>query len=154
MRFIILVLSLFLSSQVVGQTVVKNTELGFSHEIPAYSNEGFGLISHYYFPVNDRFQPNLNIMRQDWRGEAEAYLALSLQQFKSIGYKTLSSSVNGDAVIMSYTGLSNGLELRWFSKAIVTDKATYLITSTAKQSQWELFGDELEANVNSFKLDE
>jgi hypothetical protein len=105
-------------------------------------------------PPSGGFAPNLNVNIQPFTGTLEEYVKVSENQFTAGNYKVLNAKKLDDKTwVWEYRGTSNGVELRFYSKVLVTGKLAYLSTATATEPQWKKYADKLKSTVNSFKLD-
>ena len=52
---------------------------------------------------------------------------------------------------VEYKGAMKGSELHFYARAVSKDSKVYLVTATAKESQWATVGSTLRNHVDSFK---
>ncbi len=104
-----------------------------------------------FLPASDGFAPNVNVQIQPFNGTIKDYANLSKKQFKSAKFTILSEEITQSTVVWEYSGMVQGRALHWYAKAELGKRKVYLVTATAKQSQWKNVSDKLKACVNSFK---
>jgi len=106
-----------------------------------------------FLPVSDGFAPNINVQIQPYAGPMKDYIAMSKAQFAPLNWKLVSDKAVGDKEwAAEYTGPLQGQDLHFYARAIARDGKVYLVTGTAKESQWATLGETLRKHVDSFKL--
>ncbi|PCJ60966.1 MAG: hypothetical protein COA79_07870 [Planctomycetota bacterium] len=100
----------------------------------------------------DGFMTNVNLIIQPYSKTIKNYSELTLGQFKDYKLKVLKSEFKENAWTFEYAGVMSNLNLHWYGKAVKSGNKVYLITGTAKETQWKTVSVKLIACVNSFKL--
>ncbi len=103
-------------------------------------------------PATDSFAPNVNVRIQPYNGTIKQYADLSKKQFIAAKLTVQSETVTQTSVVWEYSGTMQGHNLHWYAKAERGNGKVYLVTATAKESQWNDVAAKLKACVNSFKL--
>ena len=107
-----------------------------------------------FLPVTDGFAANVNVQIQPYPGSIDDYLALSLKQFKSGGFKVLQQKTPAKSVaVFEYTGEVQGRPLHWYARAEKSAGSVYLITATATPPQWNKEAARLKSCVDSFRCE-
>ena len=107
-----------------------------------------------FLPVSDGFAPNINVQIQPYPDTMKDYIALSKGQFDQLNWKMVTDSQPGDDEwTVEYTGQAQGLDLHFYARAISQSGKIYLVTASAKESQWATLSDTLRKHVDSFKMD-
>lgn len=120
-------------------------------EAPTGSEPSTALMT--FLPVNDGFAPNINVQIQPYAGPMKDYIAMSKAQFVPLNWKVVSDKAVGDKEwVAEYTGPLQGQDLHFYARAITRDGKVYLVTGTAKETQWSTVGETLRKHVDSFKL--
>ena len=127
---------------------------GFSIETldskPSVSTSTMALMQ--FLPVTEGFGPNINVVIQPYPGSIKDFGALSKDQFKKMNWVIISEKQIGDVEWMvEYKGPMNGRDLHFYARAISIGSKVYLVTATAKDSQWDSVGSILRSRVDSFK---
>lgn len=105
-------------------------------------------------PVADGFAANVNVQIQPYTGTIEEYLALSLQQIKSSGFKLKQQKKSTPfVVIFEYTGEAKNQKFHWYAKAEKSGGSVYLATATTIDALWEKQMTVLKSCVDSFHCD-
>ena len=106
-----------------------------------------------FLPATDGFAPNINVQVQPYTGTIKDYATTSKSQFEQMKWKVVSDQQPNDSEWnVEYTGSFNGSDLHFYARAVSANGKVYLITATAKESQWATLGDTLLKHVQSFKL--
>lgn len=106
-----------------------------------------------FLPVTDGFAPNINVQIQPYAGSMADYITISKQQFAPMQWKVVSEKTVGDNEwVAEYTGPLQGNDLHFYARALSRNGKVYLVTGTAKQTQWPTVGDTIRKHVDSFKL--
>lgn len=106
-----------------------------------------------FLPTSDNFAPNTNVQIQEFDGTIQEYLALTKSQFQQANLTFIKTpTINSNQVLLEYTGDIGQGPLRWYARAIKHGNTVYLVTATAKASQWSTVSEKLIRNVQSFKL--
>jgi hypothetical protein len=148
------VLWLVASFTLAGDSAEKLTfkKAGFSIAPLDEPQKGPAQVLMIYLPASDGFAPNVNVQIQPYVDDMDAYVALSLTQFKDAGLKVLSESkANKLVATFEYSGPFKGMSLHWYAKAVQKDGAIYLTTATATEDQWAKVVVKLKACVDSFE---
>ncbi len=104
-------------------------------------------------PASDGFAPNVNVTMQPFVGTMEDYITLSKQEFDQVKWTVVAENKDGDRMWkVEYTDPNPSNPLHFYAKAVSTGKYVYLVTATAKETQWKAVGDQLKACVDSFKV--
>jgi len=105
-----------------------------------------------FLPASDGFAPNLNVNIQPFPGSMKDYIALSTKQFESMKWTVVSEKQIGDTEWqVEYKGPMQGNDLHFYARAVQSKGRVYLVTGTAKETQWNTVGNILQAHVDSFK---
>jgi len=106
-----------------------------------------------FLPATDGFAPNINVQIQPYTGTIKDYAATSKSQFEQMKWKVVSDQQpNDNEWNVEYTGSFHGSDLHFCARAVSANGRVYLITATAKDSQWATVGDTLRKHLESFKL--
>ncbi len=105
-----------------------------------------------FLPPTDGFSPNVNVQIQQYSKSLKDYFNLSISQFEQLKFKIYKKIISMKKVIFEYSGIMNRQNLHWYALAYKKGNNVYLITATAKQSQWKLKSKELISCVESFRL--
>jgi hypothetical protein len=105
-----------------------------------------------YLPVEDGFSTNVNVRIEHYPDGLEKYIELSRTQSKLHKFEIVSETVEKDFYLVESKGTVLGNELHFYSKAIPKKDKIYLVTGTAKDSQWKKKEPKLKKAVDSFKL--
>ena len=107
-----------------------------------------------FLPATDDFAPNIIVQIQPYTGTLKDYAALTKRQFEQMKWKVISDQESGDNEwSVEYSGSLQGTDLHFYARAVATNGKVYLITATAKESQWTTVSDTLRKHVASFKTD-
>src|ERR1700741_883318 len=106
-----------------------------------------------FLPATDGFAPNINVQIQPYNGTIKDYATTSKSQFEQVKWKVVSDQQPNDSEWnVEYTGSFHGSDLPFYARAVSANGKVYLITATAKESQWATVGDTLLKHIQSFKL--
>jgi hypothetical protein len=106
-----------------------------------------------FLPATEAFAPNINVQIQPYTGTIKDYATTSKSQFEQLKWTVTSDQQpNDNEWIVEYTGSFQNNDLHFYARAVSANGKVYLITSTAKESQWATVGDTLRKHVASFKL--
>ena len=106
-----------------------------------------------FLPATDSFAPNINVQIQPYSGTMKDYAATSKSQFEQMKWTlTSDQQPNDDEWIVEYTGSFHDNDLHFYARAVSANGKVYLITATAKESQWATVGDTLRKHVEGFRL--
>jgi hypothetical protein len=106
-----------------------------------------------FLPATDGFAPNINVQIQPYTGPMKDYATTSKSQFEQMKWKVVSDQQPNDSEWnVEYTGSFHGSDLHFYARAVSANGKIYLITATAKESQWATIGDTLLKRIQSFKL--
>jgi photosystem II reaction center protein PsbP len=104
-------------------------------------------------PATEGFAPNIIVQIQPYTGTIKDYVTLSRRQFEQMKWNVISDQQSGDNEwSVEYTGSLQGADLHFYARAVSTNGKVYLVTATAKESQWTTVSDTLRKHVDSFKL--
>jgi PsbP len=104
-------------------------------------------------PPTEGFAPNIIVQIQPYTGTIKDYVTLSRRQFEQMKWNVISDQQSGDNEwSVEYTGSLQGADLHFYARAVSTNGKVYLVTATAKESQWTTVSDTLRKHVDSFKL--
>lgn len=102
----------------------------------------------------DGFAANVNVQIQPYVSSIDDYLALSVRQCETAGFKLLQQKiVDKSVMVLEYTGEMQGRLLHWYARAEKSAGKVYLTTATAADEQWSKVGPPLKACVDSFRCD-
>ena len=105
-----------------------------------------------FLPATEGFAPNIIVQIQPYAGTMKDYAALSKRQFEEMKWKVIADQQpNDNEWNIEYTGSLQGNDLHFYARAVSTNGKVYLITATAKESQWTTVSDTLRKHVESFK---
>jgi len=105
-----------------------------------------------FLPVSDGFAPNVNVNIQPYSGSMTSYVAMSKDQFKQMNWTIVVEKQNGENEwIVEYTGPLQGNDLHFYARAVGYNGKVYLVTATAKKTQWGSVSGPLRNAVDSFK---
>ena len=106
-----------------------------------------------FLPATDGFAPNINVQIQPYTGTIKDYATTSKSQFEQMKWKVVSDQQpNDNEWKVQYTGSFHGSDLHFYARAVSANGKVYLITATAKESQWATVGNTLLNHLESFKL--
>jgi hypothetical protein len=104
-------------------------------------------------PETEGFAPNIIVQIQPYTGTIKDYATLSRKQFEQMKWNVISDQQSGDNEwSVEYTGSLQGADLHFYARAVSTNGKVYLVTATAKESQWPKVSDALRKHADSFKL--
>lgn len=126
--------------------------LEYDFKPPVFAADQHGTVFHYYLPPQQNFAANVNLMAQPYEDTLEAYDELSRGQFTELGLELIAGTLEDGVLTYEYKGKMQGLNLRWYSRAIKQGDSVLLITATALASRWEADSPALLESVNSFRL--
>jgi hypothetical protein len=105
-----------------------------------------------FLPATEGFAPNIIVQIQPYAGTMKDYAALSTKQFDQMKWKVISAQQPTDSEWnVEYTGSVQDNDLHFYARAVSTNGKVYLVTATAKESQWPTVGDTLRKHAESFK---
>ncbi|GAT34471.1 hypothetical protein TSACC_22896 [Terrimicrobium sacchariphilum] len=106
-----------------------------------------------FLPPSDGFAPNVNVNIQPYPGNIASYAAMSKGQFESMKWTLISEKqVSGNEWMVEYTGATQGANLHFYARAISKSGKVYLVTGTAKETQWSTVSAVLRKHVDSFQV--
>jgi hypothetical protein len=106
-----------------------------------------------FLPATDGFAPNINVQIQPYTGTMKDYAATTKSQFEQMKWTVTSDQQpNDNEWIVEYTGSFHDNDLHFYARAVSANGKVYLITATAKDSQWATVGDTLRKHVESLKI--
>jgi hypothetical protein len=129
-------------------------QYGFAIEVldacPSTTTSTIAFIT--FLPSDDGFAPNINVNIQPYDGTMASYIAMSKEQFKQMNWTIISERKNGDNEwTVEYSGQMQGSNLHYYARAVSNSGKVFLVTATAKASQWIAVSDVLRKHVDSFK---
>jgi hypothetical protein len=105
-----------------------------------------------FLPATEGFAPNIIVQIQPYAGTMKDYAELSKKQFEQMKWKVLSDQQPNDKEwTVEYTGTLQDTDLHFYARAVASDGKVYLITATARDSQWPTVGDTLRKHLESFQ---
>jgi hypothetical protein len=105
-----------------------------------------------FLPATEGFAPNIIVQIQPYPGTMKDYAELSKKQFEQMKWKVIADQQpNDNEWNVEYTGSVEGNDLHFYPRAVSTNGKIYLITATAKESQWKTVGDTLRKHLESFQ---
>jgi len=105
-------------------------------------------------PPTENFSPNVNVMVQQYQGTLEDFKILSETQFVEQKWVLIRSEVReGKALVLEYAGAYNGVDMHWYSRVLKRGGQVFLVTCTARESQWGKLSPRLVGAVDSFTLE-
>jgi hypothetical protein len=105
-----------------------------------------------FLPATEGFAPNIIVQIQPYPGTMKDYAELSKKQFEQMKWKVIADQQpNDNEWNVEYTGSVEGNDLHFYARAVSTNGKIYLITATAKESQWTTVGDTLRKHLESFQ---
>ena len=106
-----------------------------------------------FLPATDGFAPNINVQIQPYTGTMKDFATTSKSEFEQMKWKVVSDQQpNDNEWNVEYTGSFHNSDLHFYARAVSANGKVYLITATAKESQWSTVGDTLRKHLESFKL--
>lgn len=138
----------------VSDSYVSDT-LGFSIQPPAAGAESgsdIRPVASFFLPVENGFAGNVNVQRQRYGESLDAYMKLSLAQFRAAGFTIISQARKGNELRIEYSGRMKEVDLHWYARAVPAPPYVYLITATARQTSWPAQKQALMRSVDSFVL--
>lgn len=107
-----------------------------------------------YLPPSGGFNPNVNVVVQQFDGTIDAYAAVSKKQFRDLNFKLIKEAKIGrTGVQFEYSGALQGHAMHWYARAVSEGGKVYLVTATALDRQWPAVGEKLKTCVDSFKIE-
>ena len=106
-----------------------------------------------FLPESNGFQPNINVLIQPYNGTINDYIAMSKEQFKQMSCSVVSEHQNGENGWIVEYSMGGGHDLHCYAQAVSKSSKIYLVTATAKESQWATVGATLREHVDSFKTE-
>lgn len=106
-----------------------------------------------FLPPSEGFAPNINVNIQPYSGDIASYAAMSKGQFETMKCTVVSEKqVGGNEWVVEYTGSMQGSGLHFYARAISKSGKVYLVTGTAKETQWSAVSELLRKHVDSFQV--
>lgn len=107
-----------------------------------------------FLPPSDGFAPNINVNIQPYPGDIGSYAAMSKGQFASMQWAIVSEKqVGGNEWVIEYSGTTpQSGSLHFYARAIAKAGKVYLVTATAKETQWGAVSAVLRKHVDSFQV--
>jgi hypothetical protein len=128
-------------------------EYGFSIDLlDAVPASGATTALMTFLPVTDGFAPNINVNIQTFTGTLADYAALSKKQFADMQWTVIDEKLTGDTEWRAeYKGPMQGNDMHFYARAIPKNGKVYLVTASAKESQWSAVAEKLRTHADSFK---
>jgi len=105
-------------------------------------------------PPTENFSPNVNVMVQRYQGTLEDFKILSETQFVEQKWVLIRSEIKeGKVLVLEYAGAYNGVDMHWYSRVLKRGGRVFLVTCTARESQWGKLSPRLVGAVDSFTLE-
>ena len=105
-----------------------------------------------FLPAVDGFAANVNVQIQPYPGTIQDYVALSVKQCDTAGFKVLQQKATEKAAaVIEYTGQMQGRQLHWYARAEKSAGKVYIATATAADEQWSKLAPQLKAVVDSLR---
>ena len=104
-----------------------------------------------FLPETEGFVPSVNVMIRSYEQGIEPYIALSKAELADKKLSIISETQIPDGWIVEYAGRLLDQSLHFYAKALSKPGKIYLVTATAKESQWGSVGDALRQSVDSFE---
>jgi len=107
-----------------------------------------------FLPSSDGFAPNINVNIQPYAGDIASYATMSKGQFEAMKWTLISEKqAGGDEWVVEYSGATpQGARLHFYARAISKSGRVYLVTGTAKETQWSAVSALLRQHVDSFRV--
>ena len=144
----------FLAS--VNAATVDLPQYGFSIEAldAAPSSTAATTALMTFLPPSDGFAPNINVNIQPYPGDIASYAAMSKGQFEAMKWTLISEKqAGGNEWVVEYSGATpQGARLHFYARAISKSGRVYLVTGTAKETQWSAVSAMLRQHVDSFQV--
>ena len=142
------------STQTLIASPLELPQFGFAIEVldasPSTNRPTVALMT--FLPADDDFAPNINVTVQPFAGSMGDYISLTKEQFQQVNLVVISERENGDNEwIVEYTGSMQGNDLHYYARAVSNNGKVFLVTATAKASQWNAVADILRKHVESFR---
>ncbi len=104
-----------------------------------------------FLPEREGFSANVNVQIQPFSAAMDEFVMLSLQQFKTAGFKVLQQNIVGQSTaVFEYTGEMQHRLLHWYARAEKSGDKVYLVTATAPDDQWSRLATVLKGCVDTF----
>jgi hypothetical protein len=105
-----------------------------------------------FLPATEGFAPNIIVQIQPYSGTIKDYATVTKGEFEEMKWKVISAQQPSDNEWnVEYTGSLQSNDLHFYARAVSANGKVYLITATAKESQWTTVSDTLRKHVDSFK---
>lgn len=105
-----------------------------------------------FLPSSDGFAPNINVNIQPYPGSITSYITMSKGQFKQMNWTVVAEKQNGESEwTVEYTGPTQGNTLHFYARAVANKGKIYLVTATARETQWNSVSGVLRKAVDAFK---
>ncbi len=146
--------SLAVTTTVAG-TTIDLPQYGFSIEAldasPSATTTTTALMM--FLPASDGFAPNVNVNIQPYSGSMASYVTMSKDQFKQMDWTIVAEKQIGENEwIVEYTDPSKGNNCHFYARAVANNGKVYLVTATAKETQWCSLSGLLRKAVDAFKI--
>ena len=106
-----------------------------------------------FLPATEGFAPNLNVSIQPYSEGITSYITLSKSQFKQMNWTIVTEKQNRESEwIVEYIGPMQGNDLHFYARAVAHRGKVYLVTATAKETQWISVSGSLRNAVDGFKI--
>ncbi len=105
-----------------------------------------------FLPAAEGFAPSINVNIQPYPGSITSYITMSKDQFKHMNWTIAAEKQNGESEwIVEYTGPMQGNDFHFYARAVANKGKVYLVTATAKETQWNSVSGLLRKAVDAFK---
>lgn len=150
-KFILLIALTFTHTSFAGEMLYKDA--GFSIDVLDTTVPKQGLQPlQMFLPAVNGFAANINVQIQPYPESIEDYKKLSEDQFVVLGLTKISSSLEGNTLIIEYRGELNERNLHFYAKAVKKGEFVYLATATDLVTEWPKKSTQLKKAVNSLQL--
>lgn len=104
-------------------------------------------------PPSEGFAPNVNVTIQPFPGTLSDYITVTKEEFAQVKWSVLGDRRESDtAWSVEYIDPDPSNALHFYARALVSGKYVYLVTATARESQWKSVEAQLRKCVDSFKV--
>lgn len=109
----------------------------------------------------DTFTENINVVTEDLSAKdisLEAYMDAAVSNVEKyienvdISNQTKTKLGGKDAYVVIYTGISNGLDLKWRQTIAINNKSAYIVTFTALEDDYSKYEKTAQEITNTFKF--
>jgi hypothetical protein len=144
---VLILVSLISSPAVAGETEAVVRIPGATIQITSPIHESTSppvaqTLALFYISTNPNtgFSSNINLMRQTFSGDLNAFRVVSLEQFKTLGMTVVQEKIvgtgSGAVLEIEYTGALQGRSLHWLAHAVKVEGSILLATCTSTPQSW------------------